>query len=327
MRTAQHPAIVAFLTHLRDGGRMRSAATYSGYFVPFEAWCAGRGLDLLHATHDDLVAYQCAVAVSCHVRTGEPLSGCTRVTRNVAVCVLYRWLYRRGVLLFNPAAKLRLPTIPRRLTVAKDHLSQQEVMALLQTLTARVEEQVNGTIPWARELRNLALMATAIATGRRCEGLVTLRVTDLDLERHELRVAREKSRTGRVLPVAAWCIDVLRRYLQEARAIVLGPHRTSDFLFPTRKAAGICGRSLTEILHVAIQETIRRNPDLIHLPRKRISTHSLRVSFASMLFANGCNIRSINELMLHANLSTTSLYVPLGVAELRRALLMAHPRA
>jgi site-specific recombinase XerD len=64
----------------------------------------------------------------------------------------------------------------------------------------------------------------------------------------------------------------------------------------------------------------------LELPGKRITWHSLRVSFATLLFANGCDIRSVNELLLHRLLSTTAQYTPIPVDDLRQVCRMAHPR-
>jgi integrase/recombinase XerD len=322
----RHAAVAAFLHHLRTSGRDGSARAYGGHLDAFERWLAGARVDLLRATTADLAGYQRHIAERQHHRTGAPLSAATRSLATIAVLVLYRWLARRGQLLCDPAAALLVPRAQRQLTVAKDHLTQQEVVALLQAQAARVEEQAAGSLPWARELRNLALVATALATGRRVHGLVTLRVADLDLERGELRVAVEKGRTGRVLPVAGWCVGVLRRYLRDARQLLAGG-RESDYLFPSRRSSGLGRRGFAAVLDQVVAEAARRNPDLADLPAKRISTHSLRVSFATLLFANGCNIRSLNELMLHERLSTTALYTPIAVDDLRRELRLAHPRA
>ena len=126
--------------------------------------------------------------------------------------------------------------------------------------------------------------------------------------------------------MARWCVVVLCRYLDGARALVAG-ERPSPFLFPSRRSGHLGIRGFAEVLDGVVPETIRRNGDLTDLPRKRISTHSLRVSFAALLFANGINIRSLNELMLHANLSTTAQYTPIAVNDLRRVFLTAHSRA
>jgi integrase/recombinase XerD len=72
---------------------------------------------------------------------------------------------------------------------------------------------------------------------------------------------------------------------------------------------------------------VAENPDLQELPGKHITWQSLRVSFATLLFANGCAIRSVNELMLHRSLSSTARYTPIPVEDLRQVCRTAHPRA
>ena len=72
--------------------------------------------------------------------------------------------------------------------------------------------------------------------------------------------------------------------------------------------------------------TIAANSDLTDLPRKTITWHSLRVSFATLLFSNGCPIRSVNELMLHRCLSTTARYTPIPIEDMQVVWRTAHPR-
>lgn len=181
------------------------------------------------------------------------------------------------------------------------------------------------SVPWALACRNLALIALAISTGRRCGGLMALHLTDLDLERCELRIAAEKSRTGRVLPVAAWAVAACARYIRDARPVLLGQRR-SDALWVTQHIGCMMKRAYAYILDDLVAATVTANPDLTELPSKRISTHGLRVSFAALLFANGCGIRALNELLLHSSLDTTARYTPISRDELRAALITVHPR-
>jgi site-specific recombinase XerD len=263
-------------------------------------------------------------------RHGDALARSTQATAILVVRSLYRWLAKRGVLLTDPAASLVPADAPKRLTVAKDHLSQQEAIALLDTCAKRVRDAKPESIAHALRLRDLAIIAVALATGRRCHGLCDLELAHLDTERQELRVEREKGKTGRVLPVAAWAMAVVRRYLAEGRPRLLHTtqgQRASSFVFVSQRADRLCERAVACLLDDAIAATISANPDLTDLPTKRISTHSLRVTFAVTLFAGGCGIRSLNELMLHANLTTTAQYTPIPLEDLRRVLLITHPRA
>ncbi len=326
MTTTLHPAISAYLDALRAADKASTAATNAGFLRSFAHWLAGQALDVLHATPDVLRRYQHWLATAYRTRHVEPLALSTQATAIIVVKALYRWLHRRDVILIDPAAALVPPNPPTRLVVAKDHLSLQEATALIDTCAARVAEATPGSTTRALRLRDLAAISLALATGRRCHGLCDLHVAHLDAERNELRVEREKGKAGRVLPVAAWTVAVMQRYLAEARPHLLRG-RESAHLLVSQRADRLCERGFALLLAEAIAATIARNPDLIDLAAKRISTHSLRVTFAVTLFANGCGIRSLNDLMLHANLTTTAHYTPIPLEDLRRVLLVSHPRA
>jgi integrase/recombinase XerD len=165
-----------------------------------------------------------------------------------------------------------------------------------------------------------------MASGRRRAGLRDLRLADVDLERAELRVEREKGVAGRVLPIARWAASITATYIRDARPI-LARGRDLPWLFPGERVERMGHNEAREIVAELHTATCAANPDLANLPGKRITTHSLRVTCARLLFANGCPIRSVNAILLHQKLSTTAAYTPIPVAELRRVLLGAHPRA
>jgi len=325
--TAPHfPAFDAFLDGLRAAGRNSTATAYGSYLSRCEAWMRAAGLDPEHITADDLRRYLLWIAESCRRLDGQPLAKSTQATCIVVVKSAFAWMHRQGRRMTDPAADLLVPQAERELTVAKDHLSQQEAQALMETAAYLAATPASGSAAWAVGARNLALIALALATGRRCLGLVSLRLADLDQERDELRVALEKGRMGRVLPVAAWAVEAIDRYLAGPRQRLLAG-KTSPWLFVSQRAERLTPRGYAFILDGLVVETMARNPDLTALPGKRISTHSLRVTFAKLMHDHGCSIRSLNELMLHSSLETTAAYTPLSVDDLRRALLPKHPRA
>jgi site-specific recombinase XerD len=326
---SRHPAIVAYLDALRAKGKDSTARTYGTYLEIFERWSAQVHLNLMQATTDQLAGFQLWLAQDRPARLrGAVRARSTQGTAIITVKSLYAWLCKRSFIIHNPAKPLTPPSGPKRLTVHKDHFTLQEATALIQTQAAMVEQHdaVESSRYRALEIRNLALLSLALATGRRVHGLVGLRLDEVDLERNEIRVEREKGRTGRVLPVAAWAMATVRTYINDARPVTL-KGATSPWLFVSQSADVLCTRGVAFVLAAAVAETIQRNPDLTDLPAKRISTHSLRVSFATLLFQGGANIRSINELMLHASLTTTGRYTPIPLSDLRRVLLTAHPRA
>ena len=314
-----------FLDSLRAARREGTAYSYAFPYRRYEGWLQDRGVDVLQVTRDHLVQYQVWLAAF-RTPTGAPLATVTQGTAITAIKSLYRWMAAQGLIITNPAVRIVTASPPRHLVVQKDHLTLQEAIALIQSLVATSEEIDDGPQARALAIRDLALISLGFASGRRCQGLVQLRVADVDLDRNEVRVAVEKGRTGRVLPVAAWAMGTVRRYLTEARPVI-ARGRDLPWLFPGLRNAQMSRKGFQYILDQVLADTVRRNPDLTDLPHKHITTHSLRVSFATIMFANGCGIRSLNELMLHHSLNRTALYTPIPLEDLRTVLRQAHPRA
>ena len=165
------------------------------------------------------------------------------------------------------ARDLRLPVIAKG-PVRKDHLSLQEATALLQTMHAEAMAYPVGCARWADGLRTLTFLALALATGRRRAGLRELKVSQVDLERVEIRVEREKGRTGRVLPVAPWVVPWLRTYLTQARP-VLAWQADNPWWFVGDQGPQLGRNTMGEILERAQRATVAANPDLTELATKR----------------------------------------------------------
>ena len=119
---------------------------------------------------------------------------------------------------------------------------------------------------------------------------------------------------------------LLQRYVERARP-VLTRASANDWLFAGERPDRISEEAFVCVLERVRAATAKVNPDLEELADKHLTPHSLRVSFAKLLFDGGCNIRSINELMQHESLSTTARYTPIPLADLHRACRQAHPRA
>jgi len=323
--SALPPLMQAYLDHLVLRGRAPSARTVGQSLTQFAGWCVEAGVEPIRATRAQLDDYLTWLATIYRTPVGKPLAKSTVSTRVANVTAWYRWLEVRGEVLTNPAAHLRV-RVPMSRTVHREHLTLQEATALVQTQATMVASAPDGTRTHAIQLRNLALISLALATGRRIGGLVGLHAAHIDCDRGELRVEREKGRTGRVLPIADWGTSVAKAYIQQARPLlVLGD--AVPWLFPGNDGTGhITPSRLDEMLGQMVSQTIGLNPDLDELSAKTITWHSLRVSFATLLFSNGCPIRSVNELMLHACLSTTARYTPIPIEDMHRVWRSAHPR-
>jgi len=319
------PAVADFLDDLALRGRLFTARNAGDVLAPFTRWLDGRRLDVLAVTSSHLEEFQAYLVSDYRTKDGKPLARSTQSMRIAVVKGFYRWLAINGRIIADPSRLLGVRYVQSRVVI-RDPLSLQEATALVQTQAGVVAGAKPRTHTHAEALRNLAAVCLALATGRRIGGMTTLLVDSIDLDRRELRIDREKGRAGRVLPVAGWAVDVVRLYLRDGRPSLAREHN-SPWLYLNAGGDGPITRdALRWMLGELFQRTIRENSDLDELPGKRLSWHSLRVSFATMLFSNGCDIRSVNELLLHRSLSTTAKYTPVPVDDLRRVFRTAHPR-
>ena len=317
-----HPSMQNYVNSLIANNQRRTARKNAYFLLLYWRWLQQAKIDPLKANAGDLRAYQCwQASYSCR---NNPPSLKTQEGRLGALRAYYRFLEQRHLVLVDVSKELKLPK-NRKHATKKDYLTLQETTALLQTQAKRTLLYPQGCANWATEVRNLAFFALAIATGRRLNGLRELSVSDVDFTRNELRVAKEKGRTGRILPVAQWAMMSLREYVEKARPLFLTAN-ACDVLFINRKN-GCVNECINDQLGALKDQTASENPDLEELASKHVTMHCLRVTFAKLLFSGGCNFRSINELMLHQRLSTTAYYTPIPLHEIRQACRLAHPRA
>lgn len=319
------PAMTAYLLAEQGRGRGRCLRDVAVVLADYGRFLAKRSRTAATAGTEDVCAYAAFLASPAAALDGQGLAVTTQATRLGMIRGFHRWLRRRGLAITNPAADLALPRIDRR-RVRKDYLTLLEAQAYLATAAAAVDAATPGSMTWAAALRDLAMAAIALATGRRCAGLCTLALEHLNPERLGLRVEREKGHIGRLLPVVSWAVRVAITYRDQARPVLLGG-RSSPYLFVGRRDAHVGLRTWDATVRRLQRDTVAARPDLVDLPRKTISTHTLRVTTARLLFLGGCPIRIINEILLHRHLSTTAAYTPVELDDLRRALIAAHPRA
>jgi integrase/recombinase XerD len=225
----------------------------------------------------------------------------------------YRHLRREGTIAHDPTAELRGPRTTRRLPRV---LSRDEV--------ARLLREPRGTEPAA--LRDRSLLEVMYACGLRVSEAAGLELLDIDLEERVLR-ARGKGSKERLVPIGRQAVAAVRAYCERGRPILLGAGPTRESapagggaspLFLNHRGSGLTRQGLYKI----IQGHARR----AGLERK-MSPHTLRHTFATHLLAGGCDLRSLQEMLGHADLATTQVYTHLSAERLKDAYFSAHPRA
>jgi integrase/recombinase XerD len=223
-----------------------------------------------------------------------------------AACLrsFYRHLRREGIRDSDPTASLSAPRRGRKLPQV---LSRAEVDRLL--------EQPRGTEPAA--LRDRALLELMYACGLRASEAISLAVGDVDVEDGLLR-ARGKGSKERIVPVGQRALAAVRVYLQRGRPQLVRRKPEEKNLFVNFRGGPLTRQGLYKI--------VRRHAQTAGLA-DRMSPHTLRHTFATHLLAGGCDLRSVQEMLGHADVSTTQLYTHLSSGRLKEVYFKAHPRA
>lgn len=237
-------------------------------------------------------------------RVARPPAAAATLGRKVA-CLrsFYRHLRREGLIEHDPTADLHGPRKTQRLPRV---LTRDEV--------ARLLREPKGTEPLA--LRDRALLEVMYASGLRVSEVTGLELADIDLDEGML-CARGKGSKERLVPVGRQAIAALGVYCARGRPALLGT-RSESKLFVNRRGSGLTRQGLYKIV-----QGHARGAGL----EARMSPHTLRHSFATHLLAGGCDLRSLQEMLGHADLATTQVYTHLSAERLKDAYFSAHPRA
>jgi integrase/recombinase XerD len=259
-----------------------------------------RGVDPLEASTADLRAFVSELASG---RSGRAVAPATLQRKIACLRSFYRHLRREQILCQDPTSELRAPRAGARLPHV---LSRDEVQALL--------SQPRGSGPGA--LRDRALLETMYACGLRASEAITLELAQLDLDAGIVR-ARGKGSKERIVPIGSKAIAALRAYLERARPRLVGL-RDEPRVFVNLRGGGLSRQGLYKI--------VQRHARAAGLQR-RMSPHTLRHTFATHLLAGGCDLRSLQEMLGHADIGTTQIYTHLSADRVRDVYFDAHPRA
>ncbi|MCL2024706.1 MAG: tyrosine recombinase XerD [Coriobacteriia bacterium] len=225
-----------------------------------------------------------------------------------AIRNFHAFTYREGIASHNPATKL--PTRSKTQTLP-DVLSVDEAAALFHMLYA-------DSTPAG--LRNVALIETLYGCGLRASEVCGLDILDIDFDAGALRVTG-KGNKQRIAPVGERAAAALRRYLDAGRSH-LHPKRSvapaTSAVFLTTRGARIYREAVYNIVRVAgAQAGLTRS----------LHPHTLRHSYATHMLEGGADLRSLQEMLGHADLSTTQIYTHVDQSHLRQEYLLSHPRA
>lgn len=285
--------VEGFLAYLQVERRM-SAHTLDAYRRDLDvlaAWSASRGTDAVRALDADGLR---AFVADEHRRGLSPKS----LQRRLSACrSFYGWLLKRGEIGISPAAQLRAPKAPRKLP---DVLDADEAAQLVEVPT---------DVPLG--LRDRALLELFYSSGLRLSELCALRWRDFDADGSMVTVLGKGSRQRRV-PVGSFARKALAEWRTEQGGNEASP------VFPGRGGGPITPRAVQyRIRQLAVRQGLF----------KPVHPHMLRHSFASHVLESSGDLRGVQELLGHADISTTQIYTHLDFQHLAKVYDAAHPRA
>jgi integrase/recombinase XerD len=286
---------------LERGLSRNTLEAYRSDLQQFGEFLTRRAVDPLDVEPNDLRAFVSELANGTRQRTA--VAPATLQRRIACLRSFYRFLRREHVLETDPTTELRAPRSRVRLPKV---LTRDEVAHLL--------AQPRGSAPTV--LRDRALLETMYACGLRASEAIALELSQIDLDGGIVK-ARGKGSKERIVPIGSKAIQALRAYLDKGRPRLVGV-RDEPRVFVNARGGGLTRQGLYKI--------VQRHARTAGLAR-RMSPHTLRHTFATHLLAGGCDLRSLQEMLGHADIGTTQVYTHLSADRLRDVYFSAHPRA
>ncbi len=273
-----------------------------GYFI---TWCEERGLRRPEEiTKPILERYQHWLSLK-RKADGQPLEARTQYTRIVPLKMFFRWLCRQNYLLFNPASELEMPRFNHRLPRA--------------VLSAREAEIVLGQpdITHPLGLRDRAILETFYSTGMRRMELLSLTIFDVDHERGTVLIREGKGKKDRIIPIGERAQFWISRYVDEVRSSIQRSP-SEQALFLTHWGQAITPANLSSLMCRYVQAA---------QIGKKGACHIFRHTMATLMLDNGADIRFIQAMLGHADLSTTEIYTHVAIQKLKAVHAETHPGA
>lgn len=302
-----------FLTHIgvERGLAQSTVDAYASDLRRYLDWLEARGVHGPAAvTRQDVEDYVADL-------DGAGESGRSKARRLASIHAFHRFALAQQAVASDVAATVKAPkgagTLPDVLTV-------DEVARLLEAVPQPGGADVAG-VEDAVLVRDRALLELMYATGARVSEIVGADIDDMDFDEHVIRVTGKGSKQ-RLVPVGGYACQALQRYLDEARP-VLGRRKRSG---SAERRALFLNKRGCRLSRQSVWEVVRDAGERAHIT-KPLHPHTLRHSFATHLIQGGADVRTVQELLGHASVTTTQIYTHVSPESLIEAYLTAHPRA
>ena len=304
-----------------EGFTERSVEDYLEWLKYFVKYLQGTDVESLSDISRDTIHQYQMFLYNVKKKDGNPLSLGTQLCRLSIIRTFFRFLLRRGYLLYDPADSLELPR--KEKVLPRTIMSKKEVFKLL--------SQPDCDTPLG--LRDKTILEVLYSTGIRNSELTGLAVFDIDISNQELRVRQGKGRKDRALPLGGIAARYLDEYIRVARPHFIGmrdkyvlnkPGQNRDKLERENSLLffSYIGKKLSRTVLSSMVRHYARKAKLT----KRTTPHGIRHTFATHMLRGKASIRHIQEMLGHACLETTQLYTQVELSDLKKEHKRCHPR-
>jgi integrase/recombinase XerD len=282
---------------LEDGLSKNTLESYRRDLMKFALWLESqRATQMLQATHADMLGFLAYLVVEQKARATSTSRAISSLKR------FYQYLLRQNKVSIDPTLQIATPKLPRSLPKS---LSEQDVEQLLHT----------PDIATPLGLRDRTMLEVLYASGLRVSELVGLSVAQVSQDMGVVRVMGKGSKE-RLVPLGEEALDWLRKYLASARSTLL-QGQVSNALFVTVRGGGMTRQMFWYLIKQHAKQAGLNKP---------MSPHTLRHAFATHLLNNGADLRVVQLLLGHADISTTQIYTHVAQARLKDLHIQHHPR-
>ncbi|MEY8562357.1 tyrosine recombinase [Eggerthellaceae bacterium 3-80] len=278
---------------------------YRSDLIDYARWCAREDLDITKVTHRQMRRYLSMLDEAQYQRS--------TINRKLsALRTFYQWMCVTGHSECDPATVLQGPKQPKTLP----HVLQPHDMVKLLSVHAAIDLEGNPRQQTPNDVRDQAILEFLYACGARISEASTLLVSNVDFASAQVKVLGKGSKE-RIIPLHDLALSSMRIYLRTARTQLLGSHHCEFFFVSSR------GNQMgTDAMRKMFKATVMQAG-----LDSRLTPHDMRHTFATDLLEGGADLRSVQEMLGHANLSTTQVYTHLSPRRLQEVHLQAHPRA
>ncbi len=269
----------------------------------FMHWCDERNLDKPQDITRPILERYRRYLYHYRKKDGDPISFATQQQRLVPIKAFFKWLTKENYILYNPASELELPKVHKRLP--KHILTAQEVEQILN------QTALHGDLG----IRDRAIIETLYSTGIRRAELINLKLYDVDTQNGTLLVREGKGKKDRMLPLGERAGLWINHYIEEIRPeLIIGTDDGTLFLHEFGEA--FHKNRLTDLVKRYIESAGINKTGACHI---------FRHTMATLMLENGADIRFIQAMLGHSQLSTTEIYTQVSIKKLKEIHTLTHP--